>query len=227
MRKEKWIYEGKWIIFYWGWRFDLSYETCGYFDARHRINLDLIIFSLTIILPIYSEHTDECDPPQWGIAYHNQTFWVHKGGKGNMNGGNKWWTYHVPWSYDWVRTSKLRKDGKWENETRGNRKDFYKDEWEGILWNDTLPYEYKLRSGEVQKVQATIKVVEMEWRQRWLKWIPLFKKVRKSIDIDFDNEVGERAGSWKGGTVGCGYYLKDNETPYECLRRMEKERTFR
>jgi hypothetical protein len=44
--------------------------------------------------------------------------------------------------------------------------------------------------------------------------------------IEFNDEVGERTGSWKGGTLGCGYNLLPNETPLECLRRMEKERKF-
>jgi hypothetical protein len=39
-------------------------------------------------------------------------------------------------------------------------------------------------------------------------------------------EAGKRKGSWKGGTLGCGYELKKNETPLECLRRMESEREF-
>lgn len=217
----------EWLIFYWGCVFDISYQTCGYFDARHRINLDLIFFSLTVILPIYSKHTDECDPPKWGIAYHNQTFWIYRGGKGNMNGGNKWWTAQVPWAYDWVRTSNLRKDGTWEHETKGNNKNFWDDKWNEILWKETYPYEYKLKSGEVQKREATIRVEEREWRWHWLKWLPYPRRISKSINIDFNDEVGERTGSWKGGTTGCGYNLKGNETPLECLRRMEKERTFR
>lgn len=226
MKKEKWIFSSKWIVFYFGWHFDISYEICGYFDSRHRINLDLIFFSLTIILPIESKYTDECDPPKWGIAYHNQTFWIYRGGKGNFNGGNKWWTMQVPWHYDWVRTSNLRKDGSWEHETKGNRKDFYEDKWKEIIWNETYPYRYILKSGTVQDRLATIKVEEMEWRWHWFKWLPFPKMVRKTININFDNEVGERTGSWKGGTMGCGYELLKNETPLECLRRMERERKF-
>lgn len=172
MKKERWIYEGKWLILYFGWHFDLSYETCGYFDARHRINLDLIFFSLTIILPIVSKHTDECDPPKWGISYHGQTFWIFRGGKGNDHGGNKWWTFYMPWMYDWVRTSNLRKDGAWETEIKGNRKDFWKDEWKEIIWNEVHPYAYVLKSGTVQNRLATIKVEEMEWRWHWFKWLP-------------------------------------------------------
>jgi len=224
--REKWIYEGKYIIFYFHRGFDLSFEICGYFDNRPRLNIDLFFFSLTLILPFRNNWTDECDPPKWGIAYHNQTFWIYRGGKGNMHGGNKWWTFNMPWSYDWVRTSALRKDGAWENETKGNRKEFYSDKWKEILWGETQPYAYALKSGEVQKREAAIKVEEREWRQRWLKWTSLGAKIERTVDIRFDKEVGEETGSWKGGVTGCGYKLLPNESPAACLKRMESERKF-
>lgn len=213
--------------FWWAWNFDISYETCGYFDNRPRINLGLFFFHLTLIIPIRNSWTDECDPPKWGIAYHNQTFWIYRGGKGNDEGGNKWWTFYMPWSYTWVRTSNLRIDGKWENETQGDRKNFYEDKWREIIKNETFPYKYVCDSGTVQDdINATIKTTEMEWRQRWLKWTKLFAKVSRSIDVSFDNEVGSERGSWKGGTIGCSYTLKVGETPYDCLKRMERERRF-
>lgn len=226
MKKDNWSFESKWLIFYWGWTFDLSYETCGYFDARHRINLDLIFFSLTIILPIYSKHTDECQSPKWGISYHNNTFWIYRGGKGNMNGGTKWWTINMPWQYDWVRTSALRKDGTWEHETKRDEKNFYEDKWKDILWIEAHPYTCVLKSGEIQEVLATIKVEEREWRQLWLKWTSFNNRVRKTIDVDFNDEVGEKRGTWKGGCTGCNYLMKHGELPIQTLRRMEKERKF-
>jgi len=119
-----------WIIFYWGNVFDISFEICGYFDNRPRINLDLIFFSLTFILPFRNKWIHECDPPKYGIAIHNNTLWIYRGGKGNMKGGNKWWTWNIPFvTKDWVRTSILLKDGTWEHEFSGERKSFYNDEW--------------------------------------------------------------------------------------------------
>lgn len=123
-----------WIVFYFRKHFELSYEVCGYFDNRPEINIALFFFHLTIKLPFRNKWTDECDAPKWGIAYHGQTFWIYRGGKGNMNGGNKWWTFDVPWKLDWVRTSNLRKDGKWEHETKKERKSFYEDQWKEVLW---------------------------------------------------------------------------------------------
>jgi hypothetical protein len=225
--KQTKIYQNKYFVFYWALCFDISYQLCGYFDNRPRINLDLFFFSLTIILPFRNKWTDECDSPKWGIAYHNATFWIYRGGKGNNNGGSKWWAFYAPWSWQWHRTSALRKDGTWETENRKfSEKQFYNDEkWAGILFYETHPYSYVLNSGEVQNVNATIKVEEREWRLHWFHWLPISKK-RKIIDVEFDNEVGEGIYSWKGGTIGCDYEMKPKESPFECLKRMEKERKF-
>ena len=213
-----------WVIFYWGWNFDISFELCGYFDNRPRINLDLIFFSLSFVLPFRNKWTDECDPPKWGIAIHNNTVWIYKGGKGNFKGGNKWWTWYIPFiTMDWVRTSILLNDDTWEHETKGNKKDFYKDEWKQKQKSWTYDYIDKY-DGEI--IPTTIYVDEREWRPKWLKWTSLFAKTRRTIDVHFSKECGKRKGSWKGGTLGCGYELLPNETPLDCLKRMEMERQF-
>ena len=88
------------------------------------------------------------------------------------------------------------------------------------------PYTYVLRSGTIQHRIATVYVERRAWRPLCLRWTGLIEKVSTCIDVQFDDEVGEQAGSWKGGTVRCGYALKPNETPLSCLRRMERERKF-
>jgi len=227
MRKEKWIFESKYLVFYFRWGFDISFEICGYFDDRPRINLDLFFFNLTLILPFHNKGWEsECDCPKWGISYHSNMIWIHLGGKGNMNGGSKWYTIHMPWDRTWVRTSMLKKDGTWEDETRKNKKNIHRSEWDDQWYTEFHPYTYILKSGEVQNRTARVRVSEREWRMRWLVNVPLFRKIRRTIDVEFDDEVGERSGSWKGGTIGCGYDLKPNEDLIECLRRMEKERKF-
>lgn len=217
-------YGKNWMYFHWGWHFDISYELCGYFDARHRINIDLIFFSWTIILPIWSKYSDECSSPKYGIAIHNNTVWIYYGGKGNMNGGTKWWTWSIPFiTKEWVRTSILLKDGTWEHEVRGNKKDFFNDEWKTKQMSCNYDYTDSY-DGEI--IPTTIYVDEREWRPKWLKWTKLFSKIRRTIDIHFSKECGKRKGSWKGGTTGCGYGLLPNEKPLDCLKRMEKERKF-
>jgi len=105
--------------------------------------------------------------------------------------------------------------GSWERDKQPDHRELF-----------TLPYRYVLKSGEVQERIATVFVSQMEWRPRCLKWTRLFAKIRTTIDITFNDEVGERTGSWKGGTTGCSWELRPNESPKEALRRMERERVF-
>jgi hypothetical protein len=186
--------------------------------------LGLIFFRLTIILPFISKYENECDAPKWGIAIHNKTFWIYKGGKGNMCGGNKWWTWNIPFiTKDWIRTSILLNDGTWEHEGTECRKEFYNNKWKikQMSWNYDFTDKY---DGEI--IPTIIYVEEREWRPKWLKWTKLFANVNRTIDVHFSKECGKGKGSWKGGTIGCSYSMLKNEEPLDCLKRMEKERKF-
>lgn len=87
---------------------------------------------------------------------------------------------------------------------------------------ESHPYRYTLRSGEVQERVATIKAESRLWVRPWLP----FRRLSRSIDIEFDKEVGERSGSWKGGVLGCSYAMRRGEAPLDALRRMERERVL-
>ena len=200
-------------------------------------------------LPIHSG-IDESDPPEYGFYFYGESR--------SLVFTSFWWCwgmdkkcFHMPWEWDWVRTSKLKKDGTWEHETRKNRKDFYNDKWKNILWKESYPYTYVLSKGKIQNRIATVMVDEREWRCKSLKWFPLIRMKSKSISVEFSyagpferfvliekkgypthkaedetGEVGERTGTYKGGTIGCSYSMLKKETPLETLRRMEKERKF-
>lgn len=90
-------------------------------------------------------------------------------------------------------------------------------------YTETHPYTYTLASGEVQERQATV------YTERWnhhRKWAPFLKRTSTCLSVSFDGEVGEGTGSWKGGTVGCGYDILPGESMLDTLRRMESEREF-
>lgn len=87
---------------------------------------------------------------------------------------------------------------------------------------ESHPYKYVLKSGEIQERIATINVETRLWTRPWLPR----KLFKKSINIQFSDEVGERSGSWKGGCTGCGYDMREGENQLMTLRRMEAERKF-
>ena len=88
------------------------------------------------------------------------------------------------------------------------------------------PYRYRLKSGEIQERKATVYIEEREWRWRCFQWLPYPRMISRCISIEFDGEVGEGTGSWKGGAIGCGYEMLPNETIIGTLKRMESERKF-
>ena len=88
---------------------------------------------------------------------------------------------------------------------------------------EVLPYTYTLKNGTVQERTATCTIEKRKWHR---KWFPFFTKTVQVIDIEFNDEVGERSGSWKGGTLGCSYEMLPDDTIETCLRRMERERSM-
>lgn len=246
----------EWVTFYPTFNSSFYIEKAGYFDERPTIHtsvtqlivlftLPVLVFytlwglvlfpflffgwgSLYIHLPIKTGIQD-CESATWGVNIHNNTLWIYIGGGGNFEGGKKWITWNFPFlTKEWFRTSILLKDGSWEHEFKNERlgernKQFWKDEWKEkqASWN----YDY-IDSYDNSVIPTTIYVEEREWRPKWLQWTKLFAITNKTIDAHFSKEVGKRKGSWKGGTIGCSYTLLPNETPLECLKRMEKERKF-
>lgn len=155
----------------------------------------------------------------------------------HFNWGDKSKIIEMPWAWKFYRHSILAEDGKnWIHELASHRGKevialppksdkcyFFNDL---PHWSYEAPYRYVLNSGEVQERTATIRVSEREWRRRWLMWLAWPRKVKRSLDVEFSDEVGERTGSWKGGCTGCSYELRETELPWDCLRRMEQERKF-
>lgn len=219
------FYVGDWLNFYPGFhKINIRFGPASYFDNRFYVAFSLGWGQFYIHIPFIRSKYNQYDPPEYGFYFYSDgswfpdSFWVCLGKKRKC--------FDLPWSMDWVRTSVLRADGSWEHETRGDKKDFFEDRWNDILWKDSYPYVYKKKDGEIQNRVATVRVEEREWRPLWFKWTKLFREVRRTIDISFDKEIGEKVGSWKGGIIGCDWKILPGETALEALRRMEKERKF-
>lgn len=175
---------------------------------------------------------DICE--SWSISFNREA--VH------LRWGNKTKIFWLPW--DWgsnIRNEVMNEEGNlvpasdvMEGVARRALLKFGVNR--NLLFNLAIPdgrkmysspYKYTLKNGEVQERIATFYVGEREWR--WRIFHPFAigpKKIHRSINVDFDKEVGERTGSWKGGCTGCGYDMLPGETPLETLQRMERERKF-
>ena len=211
-------YNFKWGYFAPRYGFDFTLDRGGYFDQRYAVSICFIWGMLHAYLPFKTRIPESCDTPKYGIQIHNNTFWLHLGGKMNdwEQCDSKWITWDLPffsWVHDWHRMQAPQ--GKWIDGGYENKDQALKE---------SHTYHYKLNSGKIQQVIATCLIEERQWHR---KWLPFWKMNRRVIDVEFSDEVGERSGSWKGGTVGCGYDLLKGETIKQCLRRMEKERKFK
>ncbi len=74
-----------------------------------------------------------------------------------------------------------------------------------------------------QSVVATCTITEMEWHrgEGWFKWLKFLysPKIRRSLDLAFNAEVGPEKGSWKGGTTGHGIDMLKGETAEDAFKR--------
>lgn len=158
----------------------------------------------------------------WGFTLDTETRSLH------LNWGKRVKIIYMPWMFHHCRTEVMLEDGSFVAYERYQRGSLRAAEEPAKMYRLSLPYEYRLKWGATQSVTATITAERRSWC--WRAWpFKLFRwpsKVRTAIDVQFSEEVGEQRGSWKGGVVGCGYELLPNETPVECLRRMERERVF-
>lgn len=140
----------------------------------------------------------QCSGPRYGFAFFGDKFWLYFGkDTGRSRDPRRYIALSMPW--------------EWRHRLH-----------EVLGEPETHPYLYRLASGKVQIRTATIKPERRVWTRPWLPW----KREDRSIDVEFNDEVGERSGSWKGGCIGCGYEMLPGERPLDTLRRMEMERKF-
>lgn len=220
------------IDFKWGYfapraGFELVLNRGTYFDQRYAINFAFVWGKFMVYLPFKTRLEEGCDMPRYGFAVHNDTLWIYKGG--DYKDGqcqNQWISWYLPFfSYvfdgHWIKNKGMQ----WVK--MGKRNDLvYVDSWEfrkDKAYTETHPFTYILKNGTIQERTATCAIEKRKWHR---KWFPFLKMERQVIDIEFNDEVGERSGSWKGGTIGCSYDMLPTDTIESCLRRMEKEEKF-
>lgn len=222
------------IDFKWGYfaprpGFELVLNRGTYFDTRYAINFAFGWGNFMIYLPFRTRLEEGCDMPRYGFAIHNDTFWIYKGG--DYKDGqcqNQWITWYLPFfSYEfdghWIM-DKHRVMVRMSRESLNNIDGLCSYDFRiQLAYKEIHPYTYTLKNGTVQNRTATCTIEKRKWHR---KWFPFLTKESQVIDIEFNDEVGERTGSWKGGTIGCGYDMLPNETIEQTLRRMEKEREF-
>ena len=212
-----WLADGQSVEISWdrhGWEFGAGVHIHSNDDDCGDRLLFIKLWRITIVLPlgIVPHPCSPMDGPQWS-AYASKEFGLV------FHWGHCRKSFDWPWHWHTLAYETQLPDGSWRELDWRERQD--------LAYSETHPYTYMLRSGKVQDRMATVTKRRhvLTWRAfkriGWPRWI------KESIDVEFDAEVGERSGSWKGGCIGCSYDLNPGETMLDALRRMERERVFR
>lgn len=160
------------------------------------LGLGFGVFAFSFPSKRYGEDDHQCQGPTFGFQFCEDLFWLNYGQPTGTRSSPRF-TCYMPWTWK-HRQHKV------------------------LTELESHPYIYTLKNGEVQYRVATINKEHRYWTRYWL---PHFKE-SYSINVNFDNEVGEETGSWKGGCLGCGYEMQPGETPLQTLTRMQSERKF-
>lgn len=195
-----------------GWYFGAGIHIHSNDDDLGDRMLFLKFWRLTVVLPlgIVPHPWPSMDGPQWS-AYASKEFGLV------FHWGLRRKSFDWPWMWHTLEYQYQLADGSWKDVFDRSAKPY----------TEKHPYTYTLRSGAVQDRMATVQKRRHVICYRAFKRLGWPRWVKESIDVEFDGEVGERTSSWKGGVIGCAYDLRPGETLFMCLRRMERERTFR
>jgi hypothetical protein len=165
-------------------------------DARLWFTFGFGLFSLGFSFPWKWVVPDEyqCSGPTYGFSFFGDLLFIYYGkSKGTRDDPMK--AFNMPWSWGVNKEHKILSEP------------------------ETHDFAYMLRNGEFQKRKATIRKESRLWTRYWIPW----RKYYEYIDIQFDQEVGEKSGSWKGGVLGMSHTMLPGEEPVDTLRRLEYE----
>lgn len=185
-----------------------------------RLGLGIFKIALSFPWPRVSPDHGQCAGPRYGFAFFGDALWIYYGQDHGNSDHKRYKAIYLPWAWEHVRHDYLNADGSLHR--RAGQHDYSAPD----ETKQQHTYRYVRRSGEVQDRTATINGEEREWRWRWFQWLPWPRMICRTINIEFNDEVGEGTGSWKGGVVGTSYEWKRGETMEQALRRMELNRKF-
>lgn len=161
---------------------------------------------------------------RYGFTLSDRTLHLHWGDT---------WVYWLPWSWMIIRHDLLYPDGTvflTNDLTNKNQKHatWYKvlDESDPFIKYHvhehcvkTITLTHKTKSGTIQSATIKLKGEEREWRWLWFKWLPFPRQIHRVVDCESDIELGEKAGSWKGGMMGWSCEWKKHETMEDAFWR--------
>ena len=157
---------------------------------------------------------------EYGFSLSDGFLQVFLGPQTHDSWTTKNWCAHLPWT-QWrhVRRSVYDQDGA----------HFYtvpeKTRWSDYADKiDACPVRtFTFTDYDDELLTAKTRIEEREWRfgEGWFKWLSIFRRprIRRSLDIQFSGETGERKGGWKGGVTGHSIEMLPGELHESAFRR--------
>lgn len=143
----------------------------------------------------------------------------------------KSWCTHLPWT-QWrhIRTSQYDDKGahyftEWSRPRGFKRRDNWEAVYETRKRCPSVDFEFDDYDGKRITAKTTIEERHYKFGDGWFKWLSLFRRdmVRRSLNLEFSEEVGPEKGSWKGGTTGHGIEMLPCEDHEAAFRRYCEE----
>jgi hypothetical protein len=160
------------------------------------------------------------DPRQYGFNLSDGFLSVYYGRETHDSSTEQRWGYFLPWT-QWrhVRHSLYDINGS-----------FYYTIPEKADWSlreaaerDCQHVTFAFEDFDGQRLTAKTRIEEREWHfgTGCFKWLSWFRrpKIRRSLDLEFSDEVGPEKGSWKGGTIGHSIEMLPGELHERAFRR--------
>jgi hypothetical protein len=182
----------------------------------------------------------EIFPREYGFSICDGFLQVFLGAQTHDSTTTQSWSKFLPWT-QWrhVRFSLYKPDGEhfWTQleAKRIRGLDNFRKQMDAQKECPSVSFEFDDYDG--QRIVANCQIHEREWHfgEGWFKWLRFFRKpmIRRSLNIEFDKEVGPEKGSWKGGTIGTGIEMIPDESCEAAFRRYceqehrSKYRNFR
>lgn len=218
-----------------------NHLSLDWFKHRVRIKLPMILQPFRIkhiaqswtaqdIARIGRNYYYEVHPREYGIKLSGDGFlYVSLGAQTWDSTTTQKWSCFLPWTqWHFHRMSLYDTQGKlfWQQVGKdangpGSFERLYHHEQQCPV------VKFLIEDYDGEQIVVSTHIEEREWTfgTKWCKWLKYFRKnkVRRSLDIHFESEVGKDKGSWKGGTIGTGIDMLPDELHQQAFERFCEE----
>lgn len=163
----------------------------------------------------------ETHPREYGFSLNEGHLMLYLGRQTHDSSTEQSWSWFLPWTqWRFNRFSLYGLQGEHIWTQQGDSRDYEAQR----LQQEVCPsVSFEFADYDKKLILAKTRIEEREWLfgTGWFKWLSWFRrrKIRRSLDIEFSEQVGPEKGSWKGGTLGHGIEMLPGELHEAAFRR--------